>query len=204
MSYKSDLDRALEEVPDIEGSRDRFQVPEPEVRVEGSSTILTNFQEILDTLNREEDHLMKYLLDEIGTAGHVDKSDRARLKGEFSESEFSRVLDAYVGEYVLCSECGRPDTHLEREDRTLMLRCDACGAFRPVESGAKRTTTQTKKEVEEGETYELKITAIGNKGDGIAKKGGYTIFVPGAEEGEVVQARVHDISGNLAFAERVD
>ncbi|MFP4633167.1 MAG: translation initiation factor IF-2 subunit beta [Halobacteriales archaeon] len=204
MSYESDLDRALDEMPDIEGSRDRFEVPEPEVQTEGSSTLLTNFQEILDVLNRDEDHLMKYLLSEIGTAGHVDQGGRARFKGDFSTDEFSRVLDAYVGEYVLCSECGRPDTHLEREDRTLMLRCDACGAFRPVDSSARKQTTTPKKAVEEGETYELKITAIGNKGDGIAKKGEYTIFVPGAQEGDVVEARVHSVSGNLAFADRVD
>jgi len=204
MSYESDLDRAFDEMPEIEGEGDRFEVPEPEVRIEGSSTILTNFQEILDTLNREEDHLMKYLLREIGTAGHIDESGRAQFKGDFSEDEFARVLDAYVGEFVLCSECGRPDTRLKKEDRTLMLRCDACGAFRPVSKGATKKRETPKKEVEEGETYELKITAIGNKGDGIAKKGGYTIFVPGAQEGEVVQARINNISGNLAFAQRVD
>ncbi|MDY7081072.1 MAG: TRAM domain-containing protein, partial [Halobacteria archaeon] len=84
-----------------------------------------------------------------------------------------------------------------------MLRCDACGAFRPV--GRNKKSPQTpKKEVEEGKTYELKITAIGNKGDGIAKKGKYTIFVPGAEEGDVVNARINNVSGNLAFAQKVD
>ncbi|MDY7081071.1 MAG: translation initiation factor IF-2 subunit beta, partial [Halobacteria archaeon] len=112
MDYDSQLDRAIENMPEIEGEGTRFEVPEPEVRIEGSSTILSNFQEIVDTLNRDEDHLMKYLLREIGTAGHIDESGRARLKGDFSESEFDQVLDAYVGEYVLCSECGRPDTHL--------------------------------------------------------------------------------------------
>ncbi len=197
------LDRAMEEKEDIDDGGERFEVPEPEIQIEGKSTLLTNFQGIVDRLNREKDHVMKYLLREIGTAGHIDNNNRAQFKGDFSEDEFRTVLDAYVGEYVLCSECGRPDTRLEKEDRTLMLRCDACGAFRPV--GTKQTSTQApKKEVEEGETYELKITAIGNKGDGIAKKGEYTIFIPGADEGEVVNARINNISGNLAFAERVD
>lgn len=203
MDYESQLDRALENMPDIEGEGERFEVPTPDVRIEGKSTILTNFQGIKDTLNRDEDHVMKYLLREIGTAGHIDENGRARFKGDFSVEEFETVLDAYVGEYVLCSECGRPDTHLEREERTLMLRCDACGAFRPVGKNQSRPQTP-KKELEEGETYELKITAIGNKGDGIAKKGKYTIFVPGADEGEVVNARINNISGNLAFADRID
>ena len=202
MDYDAGLDRAYEDMPEITGGEDRFQVPEPELRTEGKTTVVMNFPDIVDTLNRDQDHLMKYLLREIGTAGHLDENDRARLKGDFGEDQVRTVVDAYVGEYVLCSECGRPDTHLEKEGQTRMLQCDACGAFRPVGKNPGQTQT-TKKAVEEGETYELKITAIGNKGDGIAKKGEYTIFVPGAQEGDVVNARIDNVSGNLAFAERV-
>ncbi|MDY6765587.1 MAG: translation initiation factor IF-2 subunit beta [Halobacteria archaeon] len=203
MDYESQLDRAMENLPDIAGSEDRFEVPSPSVRTEGKSTILENFQELLDVLNRDEDHVMKFLLRELGTAGQVEENGRARFKGDFSEDDFARIIDAYVAEYVLCSECGRPDTHLEKEDRTLMLRCDACGAFRPVKK-RKARPQQQKKQIEEGKTYELKITAIGNKGDGIAKKGDYTIFVSGAKEGDIVKARINNISGNLAFADRVE
>ncbi|MFB6282769.1 MAG: translation initiation factor IF-2 subunit beta [Halobacteria archaeon] len=204
MSYDSALDRAYENMPEMEVSEDRFQVPEPEVHIQGKSTLLSNFQDIVDTLNRDQEHLMKYLQREIGTAGQIGEGGRAQFKGEFSPDEFEQILDAYVGEFVLCSECGRPDTHLEKEGRTKMLRCDACGAFRPISKSTGSSTTKKKKEVEEGETYELKITAIGNKGDGIAKKGSYTIFVPNSKEGEIVRARINNISGNLAFADRVD
>jgi len=54
--------------------------------------------------------------------------------------------------------------------------------------------------VEENETYTLKITSTGRKGDGVAEKGEYTIFVPGAQEGDVVEAYIENISGSLAFA----
>jgi translation initiation factor 2 subunit 2 len=64
-------------------------------------------------------------------------------------------------------------------------------------SSAASTHTET---VEEGETYELEITGTGRKGDGVAERGEYTIFVSGAREGQVVTAYVKSTSGNLAFA----
>jgi translation initiation factor 2 subunit 2 len=29
---------------------------------------------------------------------------------------------------VLCRECGKPDTRLERVERVYVIRCEACGA----------------------------------------------------------------------------
>jgi translation initiation factor 2 subunit 2 len=82
-----------------------------------------------------------------------------------------------------------------------MLRCEACGAFRPVQKRSGSSTRQQSTEaVEEGKTYEVKITGTGRKGDGVAEKGKYTIFVPGAQEGQVVNIYIENISGTLAFA----
>jgi translation initiation factor 2 subunit 2 len=104
---------------------------------------------------------------------------------------------------VLCSECGLPDTRLVTENRTQMLRCDACGAFRPVSKNAAQNRSSAATDaVEEGATYEVKITGTGRKGDGVAERGNYTIFVPGAQEGDVVQIYIENISGNLAFARK--
>jgi translation initiation factor 2 subunit 2 len=57
--------------------------------------------------------------------------------------------------------------------------------------------------IEEGGTYELRVDAVGSKGDGIAKIDKYTVFVPGAAKGDVVKVKIKKISGNLAFSERV-
>ncbi|MEF8825563.1 MAG: translation initiation factor IF-2 subunit beta, partial [Halapricum sp.] len=115
MDYDDMLDRALSETPDIEGGGERFDVPDPDVRQEGNVTVYENFQETIDRLGREEDHVMKFLQNEVGTSGHIDESGRARLTGSFSERRIAEALDAYVEEFVLCSECGLPDTKLIRE-----------------------------------------------------------------------------------------
>ena len=128
MDYEEQLDRALEETPDIEGDSGRFEVPDPEVRQEGNVTVYENFQATLRRLSRDEDHVLRILQNELGTSAHIDESGRARLTGEFSQRRVADALDEYVDRYVICSECGLPDTKLEREQGALLLQCDACGA----------------------------------------------------------------------------
>jgi len=132
MDYDEQLDRALDESPDIEGSGDRFDVPDPEVRQEGNATVYENFQSTVKRLDRREDHVLKFLQSELGTSGHIDESGRVRLTGEFNQRRVQDALDEYVEEFVRCSECGLPDTKLEREQGALILRCEACGAISPT------------------------------------------------------------------------
>ncbi len=128
MDYEDQLDRALDETPDIEGSGDRFTLPDPDVRQEGNATVYENFQATLDTLDRDESHLMKYLQNELGTSATIDERGRLRLTGEFRQARVREAMDEYVQGYVLCSECGLPDTRLEKENGAEILRCEACGA----------------------------------------------------------------------------
>jgi len=128
MDYDEMLDRALEETPDIEGDGNRFDVPDPNVRQEGNVTVYENFQATVRRLDREEDHVVKFLQNEVGTSGHIDESGRARLTGDFSDRRIREAIEAYTEEFVLCSECGLPDTHIVREQGVVLLQCDACGA----------------------------------------------------------------------------
>jgi len=128
MDYDDMLDRGLEETPDIQGSSERFEVTDPDVRQEGNVSVFENFQQVRQDLGREEDHVMKFLQDELGTSGHIDESGRARLTGEFSDRRIDEAIDEYTDEFVLCSECGLPDTKLEKEQGAIILRCEACGA----------------------------------------------------------------------------
>lgn len=199
--YLANLDRALKQLPEIKGSGERFVVPEPRLLTEGKTTVLENFAGIADKLNREQEHLFKFLLRELGTAGKIDGS-RAIFQRKITSGIVTELINAYVKEYVTCSECGRPDTHLMKSERILTLRCDACGAHRPVTK--RRATTIAKEEaLTEGETYDVKIDAVGSKGDGIAKKDKYTIYVPNTVKGDTVKIKIKKITGNLAFAEKV-
>ncbi|MFW6225798.1 MAG: translation initiation factor IF-2 subunit beta, partial [bacterium] len=39
----------------------------------------------------------------------------------------------YAEEFVLCPECGKPDTELIKEEGITKLHCLACGAKHPVQ-----------------------------------------------------------------------
>lgn len=57
--------------------------------------------------------------------------------------------------------------------------------------------------VKVGEELEVTIEAVGEKGDGIAKKNGFVIFVPGVKAGDKVKIRVTKVLRKVGFAEVV-
>lgn len=52
-----------------------------------------------------------------------------------------------------------------------------------------------------GEEVDVTIEAVGAKGDGIAKKEGFVIFVPNTSTGDNVKIRITKVLSNVAFAE---
>ena len=55
--------------------------------------------------------------------------------------------------------------------------------------------------VKEGEELDVKIEALGKKGDGIAKVEGYTIFIPKTKVDDNVKVKITKAMPNFAFAE---
>ncbi len=132
--YEKLLDRALDLLSEKKIVRkERFEIPKVSVAREGVRTILRNLTQIAKTLNRTEDHIYKYIVKSLGTAGIVDNG-RLILQGKFTEEEIQKEINEYVKVYVLCKECNAPDTELVKEGRVQFLRCMACGAKQPVKN----------------------------------------------------------------------
>ena len=131
MDYEDMLDKAQDDVPEDLGSGERFEMPEVETRRDGSKTVLENFKEFVDSLNREEKHLSKFIQNELGTAGHIEGSELV-LNGEFRRGQITSRVESYAEKYLYCSECGKPDTTLEKEKGVEIMKCQACGARNPV------------------------------------------------------------------------
>lgn len=128
MDYDDQLDRALEQTPDYDGDSTRFQLPDVSARREGNETLFENIVEVANQLNRDVDHIITFLQNEFGTGAERD-GDRARFVGSFGEDRFQRHIEEYADTYVLCSQCGKPDTRLETQQGETVVRCTACGAF---------------------------------------------------------------------------
>ncbi|WP_224449085.1 translation initiation factor IF-2 subunit beta [Haloprofundus salilacus] len=201
MNYEASLDRAMDATDSRANDDKRLRFPDPVGETDGAFTRLTNLGDIAEALSRDPEHLHSAIQRQFATNGQFD-GQRARYNGSFTVADFDTAIREYADEFVICSECGLPDTVLRTEDGVQMLRCEACGAFRPVQ---KRTSSRSRNTptLEEGKTYEFEITGTGRKGDGVAEVGKYTVFVSGAQEGQTVRASVYNISGSLAFARPV-
>ena len=177
---------------------DRFKMPKADIFYEGNTTVLRNFDKITDTLNREANHLLKFFLGSVGTAGERS-GGRIIFQGKIPTRTIQDKLVEYVDIYVLCSECNRPDTHLVKKGRTILIRCDACGAFRSIGSMKKKTMKTPHEVLKEGNIYELTIKDIGKRGDGVAFFDKYVVYIPGAVKGSMVKVKIEKISGTVAF-----
>jgi translation initiation factor 2 subunit 2 len=129
--YESLLDKARENIPRDIRSSARWKLPEPKVMIEGSQTIIRNFSDIVDMMNRDGNHVYHFLQNELGTSGSREEH-RVLLKGRIPPKRIKEKLGNYVRTYVLCDQCNAPDTQFIKEDRTTLLKCQACGATRPV------------------------------------------------------------------------
>jgi predicted RNA-binding protein with TRAM domain len=52
-----------------------------------------------------------------------------------------------------------------------------------------------------GEELDVRIEAVGEKGDGVAKRNGFVIFIPGVKEGQNVRIKVTRVLRKVGFAE---
>ncbi len=56
------------------------------------------------------------------------------------------------------------------------------------------------KPVEEGKTYDVEITEVSRRGDGIARIEGFVVFVPETKKGDKVSVTVTKVADRFAVA----
>jgi len=125
--YEKLLKRAHSQLPREVFEHKRFEVPKVRSGTIGMRTYIVNYKDIADALNRNPQHLLRYLSREMATAGSVD-GVRAIFQGKFRSDALDRLVQRYVEEFVTCPVCKRPDTKIVKEKRFSFLSCEACGA----------------------------------------------------------------------------
>lgn len=129
-NYEELLNDAYSKIKQTE-SKDRFEIPKIEGHFEGKKTILTNFFQIASYIRRNPEHFQKFLLKELAVSGQKE-GDRLVLNMNVPSAKINQKIEQYVKEFVLCKECGKPDTELVKEDRMSFVKCLACGAKHSV------------------------------------------------------------------------
>jgi len=131
--YEKLLEEAYKTVKQVSGKEERFEIPKIKGHFEGKKTILTNFTEIANHLRRPIEHFQKFLLKELAASGKIEK-ERLILNIKVPSGKINRKIEEYVREFVICKECGKPDTEIQKdtEHRISFLHCLACGAKHPI------------------------------------------------------------------------
>lgn len=133
--YEKMLDLAYSMIPSVASKHKRLEVPKPQSTIMGrrGPTVVYNFKEICETLNRDPHDVLRFLSKEMATYGTMAGS-RATFKGMFDSEALKRLLDRYVGDFVICPVCKSLDTRVVKEKRLLFRICDACGAKSSVKA----------------------------------------------------------------------
>ncbi|MCW4024815.1 MAG: translation initiation factor IF-2 subunit beta [Candidatus Bathyarchaeota archaeon] len=126
-NYNELLKRACQEMPEVSAKKERIELPRLYVSTVGMRTIISNFKDVADTLDRDPQHILKFLTREMATAATFHES-RAIFQGKFRSDSFERLLQRYMEGFVVCPVCKRPDTRILKEKRLTFLVCNACGA----------------------------------------------------------------------------
>lgn len=203
MKYEALLEKAYKELPDVLKEHSRFEKPTVNSIIQGKTTVMRNLGDVAKAINRDTDMVAKYLIKELGTSGTYD-SQHLIMKGQFRQSQIQDRFDAFLDDFVLCSECKRPDTKILREDRISFLVCEACGARRSIGSIKASMKKEERKQLSIGDEITVEITKTGKRGDGFAKIGEHLVFVTGAKVGQNVKARVTGIQNNMIFAVMIE
>ena len=130
-SYETLLDKAYEQVKVVTKSSNRFELPPAIGQLMGKATVITNISAIATYLRRPIEHLARFLQKELAVPGKID-NDRLILNTRLNASKVNEKITAYTKEFVLCNECGKPDTELVAEKGVKYKSCLACGAKSPV------------------------------------------------------------------------
>ena len=127
-NYKEILENVRKNLPEAVFLKERFEIPKALGHMQGNRTIISNFLQIASNLRRDVEHLLKYILKELATPGEVKKSGALILGTKVPASRINEKIRQYANEFVLCFECGKPDTKLEKEGALTYMKCTACGA----------------------------------------------------------------------------
>jgi translation initiation factor 2 subunit 2 len=126
-SYENLLKEAYKKVKVVTASSERFEIPKVQGQVAGKNTIITNIKEIADYMRRPIEHIAKYLQQQLAASGKIE-GERLILNTKLNSSKVNDKIQQYAKEFVLCTECGKPDTEIISEKGIKFKHCLACGA----------------------------------------------------------------------------
>ncbi|MFB6470277.1 MAG: translation initiation factor IF-2 subunit beta [Vulcanisaeta sp. AZ3] len=111
----------------------RQEIPKLIIQIQPKKSLIQNFRDVAQRLNRDPTHIARFFLKELALPGNIE-GNALVLYAERSPRTLEAVYERYLKLYVECPVCHSIDTYLEKEGRIYVLVCTACGARTPRKS----------------------------------------------------------------------
>mmetsp|Transcript_169 Transcript_169/g.200 ORF Transcript_169/g.200 Transcript_169/m.200 type:complete len:420 (-) Transcript_169:191-1450(-) len=123
----------------------RYKMPVVYGKVEGRGngikTVIPNISEVALALHRPPGEVNKFFGCELGaqTTYNTD-TDRAVVNGSHSDKVLQDMIHRYIEVFVICPNCGLPETDYKIKNGLIHHKCAACGAKEMVDMQHKLCT----------------------------------------------------------------
>ncbi|MEK6958831.1 MAG: translation initiation factor IF-2 subunit beta [archaeon] len=131
MSYEKMLERAYLSIPKKALEHSRFEIPRAESFIQGTKTIVRGFGQLMKDMRRDKEHFLKFLTKETALP-ITESNNQLIINGKVGAIQLNKLIENYFNQFVLCSECKRPDTRILNQEGAKLMKCEACGAVKPI------------------------------------------------------------------------
>ena len=94
----------------------------------GKFTIINNIDNISEELNHPSYIILKYIGSLLGCSSNNKNNT---IKGHYNQSQIEKCISSYVDNFVLCSNCKKPEIKLRNEGKKkkikIFINCSTCG-----------------------------------------------------------------------------
>lgn len=110
----------------------RYKMERVTTRQQGNYTNITNLEKICTSISRPTEHILKYLGQKLGCG--IRNKHGQYLAGIQSNEVVQDCIFSFIDAYVLCKNCGNPETKFSVSKQRLVQACIACGTSNKLKS----------------------------------------------------------------------
>jgi len=122
----------------------RYKMPlvygKQEGRGNGSKTVIPNILEVSTALHRKPGEVCKFFGCELGAQTTWNpETVRAQVNGHHTDQILQQMMHKYIDAFVICPNCGLPETDYKIKSGLISHKCAACGHKEVVDMTHKLT-----------------------------------------------------------------
>lgn len=123
----------------------RYKMPVVYGKIEGRGngikTVIPNITELANSLHRTPAEVNKFFGCELGAqTSYSGDIDRAIVNGAHNDASLQSLIHKYIELFVLCPQCGLPETEYKIKNSCIFHKCAACGSKEMVDMSHKLCT----------------------------------------------------------------